>query len=51
LPQRIRDTMAEEQARLQVEDPDRLKRIRDRLKEVMQLLRPRRFRRRAELPR
>lgn len=44
LPDRIRATMAEEQARLQAEDPDRVKRIRERLHEVMQLLRPRRFR-------
>src|SRR5262249_53975854 len=43
-PERVRETMAEEQARLQSEDPDRVKRIRERLKEVMQLLRPRRFR-------
>jgi hypothetical protein len=45
VPERIRETMAEEQARLEVEDPERVKRIRDRLREVMQLLRPRRFRR------
>lgn len=45
LPDRIKQTMAEEQARLEVEDPDRARRIRDRLKDVMQLLRPRRFRR------
>jgi hypothetical protein len=45
LPERIKQTMLEEQARLQAEDPDRLKRIRDRLKDVMHLLRPRRFRR------
>lgn len=44
MPPRIRQTMAEEQARLQAEDPDRVRRIRDRLQEVMQLLRPRRFR-------
>jgi len=44
-PERIRQTMADEHARLQDEDPDRAKRIRDRLREVMQLLRPRRFRR------
>lgn len=43
MPLRIRQTMAEEQARLQAEDPDRVRRIRDRLQEVMQLLRPRRF--------
>lgn len=45
IPERIRQTMAEEQARLQEEDPDMAKRIRDRLREVMQLLRPRRFKR------
>ncbi|MBK9373261.1 MAG: ATP-binding protein [Holophagales bacterium] len=44
MPERIKQTMAEEQARLEVEDPDRAKRIRERLKDVMQLLRPRRFR-------
>lgn len=43
MPARIRQAMAEEQARLQAEDPDRVRRIRDRLQEVMQLLRPRRF--------
>jgi len=43
MPTRIRQAMAEEQARLQAEDPDRVRRIRDRLQEVMQLLRPRRF--------
>jgi len=45
IPDRIRQTMAEEQARLEAEDPDRAKRIRDRLRSVMHLLRPRRFRR------
>jgi hypothetical protein len=44
IPARIRQTMDEEQARLQAEDPDRVRRIRDRLQEIMQLLRPRRFR-------
>ena len=44
IPDRIRETMAEEQARLQAEDPDRARRIRDRLRDIMQLLRPRRFR-------
>ena len=44
IPERIRLTMAEEQARIQEEDPDMARRIRDRLREVMQLLRPRRFR-------
>jgi hypothetical protein len=47
MPERIRQTMSEEQARLQHEDPDRARRINDRLKDVMQLLRPRRFRRDA----
>jgi len=45
IPDAIKRTMEEEAARLQSEDPDRMKRIRERLKEVMQLLRPRRFRR------
>jgi len=45
MPEKIREIMVEEQARLQVEDPDRARRIRDRLKDVMQQLRPRRFRR------
>jgi hypothetical protein len=45
VPGRIRQTIAEEQARLEVEDPDRARRIRERLRDVMQLLRPRRFRR------
>ncbi|WNB86462.1 hypothetical protein [Cellulomonas sp. ATA003] len=36
--------MDEEQARLQSDDPDRARRIRDRLKDVMSLLRPRRYR-------
>lgn len=45
LPDRIKETMAKEQERLQAEDPDRAKRIRDRLKDVMELLRPNRVRR------
>lgn len=45
MPDKIKEMMVEEQARLQVEDPDRARRIRDRLKDVMQMLRPRRFRR------
>jgi hypothetical protein len=44
MPDKIKQTMREEQNLLQAEDPDRLKRIHDRLREVMQLLRPRRFR-------
>jgi hypothetical protein len=50
MPERIRQTMAEEQARLEAEDPDRAKRIRERLRSVMQLLRPRRFRRNQQSP-
>lgn len=45
MPERIRETMQEEQGKLASEDPDRVKRIRERLRDVMQLLRPRRFRR------
>jgi hypothetical protein len=45
LPEAIRQTMLDEQSRLQEEDPERARRIRDRLKDVMSLLRPRRFRR------
>jgi Histidine kinase-, DNA gyrase B-, and HSP90-like ATPase len=48
LPEAIKRTMTEEQARLQEEDPDRARRIRERLKDVMALLRPRRFRRQPE---
>ncbi len=48
LPEPIKRTMIEEQARLQEEDPERARRIRDRLKDVMGLLRPRRFRRQSE---
>ena len=44
MPEAIKRTMAEEQERLQDEDPDRARRIRERLKDVMALLRPRRFR-------
>lgn len=43
IPEAIQRMMAEEQARIQAEDPERARRIRDRLKEVMSLLRPRRF--------
>jgi hypothetical protein len=43
MPEAIKTAMSEEQARLQDEDPDRARRIRDRLKDVMSLLRPRRF--------
>jgi hypothetical protein len=48
MPDRIRDAMAEEQARLQAEDPDQERRIRERLRDVMHLLRPRRFRRKPQ---
>jgi hypothetical protein len=43
MPDAIKRAMLEEQERLQAEDPDRARRIRERLKDVMQLLRPRRF--------
>jgi Histidine kinase-, DNA gyrase B-, and HSP90-like ATPase len=48
LPDAIRKMMAEEQSRLQEEDPERARRIQSRLKDVMSLLRPRRFRRHPE---
>lgn len=48
MPEPVKAAMAEEQARVQDEDPDRVKRIRDRLKEVMQQLRPRRFKAQAD---
>jgi hypothetical protein len=44
IPEAIRRTMAEEQSRLQAEDPDRARRIQERLRDVLRLLRPRRFR-------
>src|SRR5205814_1160322 len=44
MPEVIKQMMSEEQSRLQAEDPDRARRIRERLKDVMSLLRPRRFR-------
>jgi hypothetical protein len=47
LPETIRQTMSEERARLHDEDPNKARRIRDRLKDVMGLLRPRRFRQQA----
>lgn len=50
LPDQIRDTMAEEQSKLRAEDPDRAKRIRTRLEDVMSLLRPKRFRRSPDGP-
>ena len=45
MPEKIRETMQQEQEQLQEEDPDRARRIKDRLKDVMQLLRPKRARR------
>lgn len=45
MPDAIKALIVDEQSRLQEEDPDRARRIRDRLKEVMQQLRPRRVRR------
>ena len=48
LPEAIKQMMLEEQSRLQEEDPERARRIHDRLKDVMGLLRPRRFRQHAE---
>ncbi|GAB3781499.1 hypothetical protein GCM10027601_10860 [Nocardioides ungokensis] len=48
MPPEIREVMAEEQERMQIEDPDRNKRIKERLKDVMSLLRPVRARRRAD---
>ena len=45
MPEAIKQIIAEEQQRLHEEDPDRAKRIRDRLKEVVSMLRPRRARR------
>ena len=47
MPEAIKRMMAEEQARLQKEDPDRARRIRERLRDVMALLRPRQFRRKT----
>ncbi|HVT64288.1 MAG TPA: hypothetical protein VHD81_03980 [Mycobacteriales bacterium] len=44
-PEQIKAAMEEEQSRLQADDPDRARRIRERLKDVMSLLRPRRYRR------
>jgi hypothetical protein len=45
MPDAIKETIAAEQSKLDDEDPDRAKRIRDRLKDVMRLLRPGRARR------
>ncbi len=44
MPEAIKQAIADEQNKLAAEDPDKSKRIRDRLKEVMQSLRPRRAR-------
>jgi histidine kinase/DNA gyrase B/HSP90-like ATPase len=48
MPDAIKQTIVEEQQRLHEEDPERAKRIRDRLKEVVAMLRPRRARRNPE---
>jgi hypothetical protein len=48
MPDMIKQTIMEEQQRLHEEDPERAKRIRDRLKEVVAMLRPRRARRNPE---
>lgn len=48
MPDVIKATMLEEQSRIQAEDPDRARRIQDRLKDVMALLRPRRFRKTSD---
>lgn len=48
MPEQIRDVMSDEQSRLQADDPDRARRIKDRLKDVMSLLRPVRYRRKAD---
>jgi hypothetical protein len=45
MPDMIKRTIVEEQQHLHEEDPERAKRIRDRLKEVVAMLRPRRARR------
>jgi hypothetical protein len=45
MPDLIKQTIVEEQQRLHEEDPERAKRIRDRLKEVVAMLRPKRARR------
>lgn len=50
MPERIRQTIQEEQGKLETEDPDRVKRIRERLRDIMHLLRPRRFRRAQQGP-
>lgn len=42
-PQPILEMMAEEQARLSTEDPERIKRISKRLNDVLAMLRPRRY--------
>jgi hypothetical protein len=50
MPEKIKRTIQEELDRLEVEDPDRARRIRERLRDVMLLLRPRFFRRRQSGP-
>jgi hypothetical protein len=48
IPSAVREAMAEEQSRLQADDPDRAKRIKDRLRDVLALLKPQRYRRTAD---
>lgn len=48
MPDKIKEVMVDEQSRLQADDPDRAKRIKERLKDVMALLRPVRYRRNAD---
>jgi len=45
IPDKIKAAILEEQERIQEEDPDRERRIRERLSDVMSLLRPKRLRR------
>jgi hypothetical protein len=45
MPEMIKQTIVEEQQRLHEEDPERAKRIRERLREVVAMLRPKRARR------
>jgi hypothetical protein len=44
MPAVIASTMQDERDRLQTDDPDRARRIQDRLKDVMEMLKPKRFR-------
>ncbi len=50
MPEPMRRAIAEEQERLQDDDPDRARRIRERLRDVMQMLRPPGARRRPTEP-